>query len=50
MARISQPIGKLWGEGKHPAIQPELQYAMRAGADRARRDALVVALRFELSD
>jgi carbohydrate-selective porin OprB len=50
MARISQPIGKLWGDGKHLAIQPELQYVMRAGAERTRKDALVVALRFELSD
>jgi porin len=35
--------------GKHLALQPDLQYVMRPGTDPTRKDALAVALRFELS-
>ena len=35
--------------GKHPALQPDLQYVMRPGTDPTRKDALAVALHFELS-
>jgi len=35
--------------GKHVALQPDLQYVVHPGTDRARKDALVAALRFELS-
>jgi len=35
--------------GKHLALQPDLQYVLRPGIDRTRKDALAVALRFELS-
>jgi porin len=35
--------------GKHLALQPDLQYVMRPGTDATRKDALAVALRFELS-
>ena len=35
--------------GKHLALQPDFQYVMRPGTDPTRRDALAVALRFELS-
>jgi porin len=35
--------------GKHLAVQPDLQYILHPGTDPARRDALAVALRFELS-
>lgn len=35
--------------GKHLALQPDLQYVMRPGTDPTRKDALAVALHFELS-
>jgi porin len=35
--------------GKHLALQPDLQYVMRPGTDPTRRDALALALRFEIS-
>jgi porin len=35
--------------GKHLALQPDLQYVMRPGTDPTRKDALAVALRFEIS-
>jgi porin len=35
--------------GKHLALQPDLQYVMRPGSDSTRKDALAVALHFELS-
>jgi len=35
--------------GKHLALQPDLQYVLRPGTDATRKDALAVALRFELS-
>jgi len=35
--------------GKHVALQPDLQYVMQPGTDPSRKDALAVALRFELS-
>jgi carbohydrate-selective porin OprB len=35
--------------GKHPALQPDLQYGMRPGTNPMRKGALAVALRFELS-
>jgi porin len=35
--------------GKHLALQPDLQYVIRPGTDPTRKDALAVALRFELS-
>jgi porin len=35
--------------GKHLALQPDLQYVMRPGTNPTRKDALAVALRFELS-
>lgn len=35
--------------GKHLALQPDLQYVMRPGTDATRKDALALALRFELS-
>jgi porin len=35
--------------GKHLAVQPDLQYVMRPGTDPTRKDALAVALRFELT-
>ena len=35
--------------GKHWTLQPDLQYVMRPGTDPARKNALAVALRFELS-
>ena len=36
--------------GKHLALQPDLQYILHPGTDPTRRNALAVALRFELSD
>ena len=36
--------------GKHLAVQPDLQYILHPGTDPRRKDALAVALRFELSD
>lgn len=36
--------------GKHLAVQPDLQYILHPGTDPRRKDALVTALRFELSD
>jgi porin len=35
--------------GKHVAIQPDLQYVLRPGTDPTRKNAIVPALRFELS-
>lgn len=35
--------------GKHLALQPDLQYVLRPGTDATRKDALALALRFELS-
>jgi porin len=35
--------------GKHWALQPDFQFVMRPGTDPARRNALAVLLRFELS-
>jgi porin len=35
--------------GKHLALQPDLQYVRRPGTNPTRRDALAVALRFELA-
>ena len=35
--------------GKHLALQPDLQHVLRPGTDAARKDALAMALRFELS-
>ena len=35
--------------GKRVALQPDLQYVIRPGTDPTRKDALAVALRFELS-
>jgi porin len=35
--------------GKHLALQPDLQYVMRPGTDATRKDALALALRFEVS-
>jgi porin len=35
--------------GKYLALQPDMQYVMRPGTDPSRRDALAVALRFEIS-
>ena len=35
--------------GKHWTLQPDLQYVMRPGTDPTRKDALAIALRFELS-
>ena len=35
--------------GKHLALQPDIQYVLRPGTDPTRKDALAVALRFELS-
>jgi porin len=34
---------------QHVALQPDLQYVLRPGTDPARKNALAVALRFELS-
>jgi porin len=36
--------------GNHLALQPDLQYVVRPGTDPTRKNALAVALRFELSD
>lgn len=36
--------------GKHLALQPDLQYILHPGTDPTRKNALAVALRFELSD
>jgi porin len=36
--------------GKHLALQPDLQYVLHPGTDPRRKNALAVALRFELSD
>jgi len=35
--------------GRHWTLQPDLQYVVRPGTDPTRRDALAVALRFELA-
>ncbi len=35
--------------GKRLALQPDLQYVVRPGTDPTRKNALAVALRFELS-
>jgi porin len=35
--------------GNHLALQPDVQYVLRPGTDPTRKDALAVALRFELS-
>jgi porin len=35
--------------GKHLALQPDLQYVMRPGTDATRKNALALALRFEVS-
>ena len=35
--------------GKHLALQPDLQYVLRPGTDPTRKDALALALRFEIS-
>lgn len=35
--------------GQHVALQPDLQYVLRPGTEPGRKDALVGALRFELS-
>jgi porin len=35
--------------GKHLALQPDIQYILRPGTDRTRKNPVAVALRFELS-
>jgi porin len=35
--------------GKHLALQPDLQYVMRPGTDATKKNALALALRFEVS-
>jgi porin len=36
--------------GQHLALQPDIQYILRPGTDPTRKNALVAALRFEISD
>jgi porin len=48
-AETTLELTYLFQARKHLAIQPDLQYVLQPGTDTTRKNALVAALRFEMS-
>jgi porin len=49
IAESTVELTELLQIGKHLALQPDVQYVVRPGTNARRKDAVAVALRFELS-